>query len=392
MGAYLIYIKLEMKRAMKTLPRFFTGAIVLVFLLGTIAFSASKTMYGNTVVNRITVGVVLPEADKLAEKAVEMLVSMDSVKSLCDFVYMNEKAGREQLKSGVLHALLVVPNGLVRDIITGVNSPITIVLPDQKNIQSMVFKELADSGARTLSVAQASIYAAGDLCIAYQISSEIRHVEDQLNRVYFAYSLPREDYFRDYKVSATEDLSVIQYYAISAAMLCLFFSGIPLAVFCRPDKLVLQQKLKMINIGREKQILAKILAVTVLMAILSFVAAGTLIVLEVISFRPVFIFLVLLVSLVTASIVVAVYSITGNPIVGVMCLFWMTIVMLFLAGGLVPSVFLPESMRGLADFVPVMALIDLLKVFAGVEFSWTPVTRAVLWGTGFYLAAVLIRR
>lgn len=175
-------------------------------------------------------------------------------------------------------------------------------------------------------------------------------------------------------------------------MLCLFFCGIPLAVFCRPEKLVLQQKLKMIHIGREKQILAKILAVTVLMAILSFVAAGTLIVLDVISFRPVFIFLVLLVSLVAASIVVAVYSITGNPIVGVMCLFWLTIGMLFLAGGLVPSVFLPESMRGLADFVPVTALIDLLKVFAGVGFSWIPVTRAVLWGTGFYLAAVLIRR
>ena len=42
MGRFLTILKIEMKRALKSLPYFLAGAVVLAVLAGTIAFSANR--------------------------------------------------------------------------------------------------------------------------------------------------------------------------------------------------------------------------------------------------------------------------------------------------------------------------------------------------------------
>lgn len=392
MGTFLIYLQLEIKRAIKVLPRFLAGAIVLVAILGTIAFSASKLLYQDEIMSRITIGVVLPKDDAIAQKAVDMLTSLDSVKSLCDFTYMEEKEGREQLKQGILHVLMVVPEGFVRDVIKGVNTPVIIVLPDHPGIQEMVFKELTDSGAKTLSVAQASIYAADGLCIAYGIPDSIPQVEAALNRIYLAYALPRADYFRDAGVTATKDVTVAEYYGISAVIFCLMFCGIPLASFCSPDKKVLRQKLAAVKITEGFQVLAKIISVAVLLLVI--LGAGTIALFskDYIVFEAPFIGVLLLAAMVVASVIVAIYSNSGSPTAGVTGLFWLTIGMLFLSGGLVPSVFLPSVIKHIGSYMPTAALSEVLKVFVGVNISVFSLLVSAAWGIFFYLAAVLGRR
>lgn len=392
MGAYLIYLELELKKAGKVLPRFLAGAIVLVAILGTIAFSAGKVLYSDTVMNRVNIGVVLPEEDSLAKTAVRMLSSLESVKSVCDFEYLDEESGRELMEAGTLHALMIVPDGFISDIITGVNTPVTIVLPDDPGMEAMVFKELADSGASTLSVAQASIYAVDELCITYQMPNAISQVEEELNRIYFAYALPRADYFRDHKVSATAEVTIVQYYGISAAILFLFLCGIPLAGLCEPEKPVLKSKLESIGITRGLQILSKVIAVALLLGLVSGIGIAALIYFGFIKFQLMYIMIISLVCLVIASMIVAVYTITDSPIVGVMCLFWLTIGMMFLSGGFVPSVFLPEAIRQIGSWVPTTPMVEVLKVFVGVKISGGWIAQLLAWGFGCYLAAVVSRR
>ena len=43
---------------------------------------------GKRSAGRITVGVVLPEGDAVAKKALAMVSSLESVKSICDFEYI----------------------------------------------------------------------------------------------------------------------------------------------------------------------------------------------------------------------------------------------------------------------------------------------------------------
>lgn len=365
---------------------------MLAVILGTIAFSAGKILYGDAVIGRVNIGVVLPEQDTLAVTAVRMLTSLESVKSVCDFHYLDETDGRKQMQDGKLHALMLVPDGFVEDIMTGENTPITIVLPNHPGMEGMVFKELADAGARTLGVAQGSIYAVDELCIRYEMSGAISQVEDELNRIYLSYSLPRADYYRDIKVSAVADVTVVQFYAISAALLFLFLSGIPLAALCERDKQVLESKLRSIGIGIGLQVLAKIAAVFTLLLLVSGAGMAVLAAAGILTIRMVHVGTILIVCLVIAAMTVAVYRLAVSPIAGVMCLFWLTVGMLFLAGGFVPSVFLPDVLGQVRWLIPAAPLIEMMKTFAGVGITAKTVIASLFWAGLCYVAAASVRR
>ena len=59
----------------------------------------------------------------MAQKAVAMVSSLESVKSICDFEYMDKEEGIRKLKEGKLYAVMEVPEGFVQDIMNGTNTP-----------------------------------------------------------------------------------------------------------------------------------------------------------------------------------------------------------------------------------------------------------------------------
>ena len=162
MSVGLNFLRLELKRAWKRLPYMAAGAAVLMLMLGTAAFAAGKVLSGEKALGRIAVGVVLPEGDKMAEMAVEMLGSLESVSSLCDFSFMDEGEAEEALKKGEILGIMRIPEGMIRGIMDGTNPPIHILLP-KNSLEAIVFKELTMAGARTLGAAQAGIYAGDSL-------------------------------------------------------------------------------------------------------------------------------------------------------------------------------------------------------------------------------------
>lgn len=63
MRTFLVYLKLELKRALKSAPYFLAGTAVLAVLVGLIAFAAGRVLYSERAVGNIRVGVVLPQQD-----------------------------------------------------------------------------------------------------------------------------------------------------------------------------------------------------------------------------------------------------------------------------------------------------------------------------------------
>ena len=102
----------------------------------------------------------------MAKKALAMVSSLESVKSICDFEYMNKEECLDKLNAGKLYAVMEVPEGFVQDIMNGTNTPVKILLPRGTGLESRIFKELTDAGASTLGAGQAGIYA-GDLSLIH---------------------------------------------------------------------------------------------------------------------------------------------------------------------------------------------------------------------------------
>lgn len=255
----LFYLKLELKRALKCLPLMAAGAAVLMFFMGAAALLAGKALYGGQAAGRITVGVALPENDILAKQVTSMLSSLESVKSICDLSYMSREECLEGMENGELLAALLVPEGFVQDIMSGVNTPVPVLLPENAGVESRIFKELADAGAQTLSAAQAGIYAGDEVLDQFHCSEARAQLERDLNRLYLEYSLPRGELFRKTAVSASGDVKPVVFYAISLFILALMLSAIPVSGFLQPLDPVLRRQLLLAGVGPVSMILSRIL-------------------------------------------------------------------------------------------------------------------------------------
>ncbi len=404
--------KLEIKRALQRVPQLFAGVVVLMFLAGTTALFASRALYGEQAAGRIPVAVVLPEEELLAKKALSMIASLDSVKSMCDFVYQDRETALEMLKAGEVYAVMEVPEGLVQGIMDGSNVPVRIYFPENAGIESRIFQELTDAGAGILGAAQAGIYAGDQLCAAYGLESQIPLLEQDLNRIFLSYSLPREDYFRHIQVDATGDLGPASFYGASAYILILLLCAVPVSGYLLPYRPVLERKLGMAGMGPLTQVLARtgglgvlmmaatgqiVLVMAVTGQIVLMVASMGQMVLKDASTRQmaagmaapgdladIFFSLkagigdsfskagvwdsltdklllavtVIAVCFAVAAVAVLVYRLAGSLLGGIMLLFLLATVQHFLAGGFLPLVFLPASVKRLAPILPSGILMD----------------------------------
>lgn len=362
MSARLIYLRLELKRAYKKFPHILAGAIVLLILAAAIALLASKMLYGEKAAERITVGVVLPEGDAVAKKVISMVSSLESVKSICDFEYTDRQECLEKLQSGEFYAVMEVPEGFVQDIMNGGNTPVKVLLPLGPGLESRIFKELADAGARTLGASQAGIYAGNELYRMYGLESSIRLLEEDLNRIYMAYSLPRMDYFKNVKVSATGDVDTIHFYGISTAALFLLLCAIPASSYLSPHRRAMKQKLALMGIGSRTVIGVRVISLGLLLFSMSIIMAALAAAAGWIEFSLLSAVAVLAVCLSASSMIVFLYQAAGTLMGGVMLLFLTVTSMHFLAGGFLPLVFLPSLFRAAAGFMPSAILMEGIKM------------------------------
>lgn len=385
MSARLTYFRLELKRACKRLPHMAAGAIVLMVMLGTIAFTASKMLYGEAAVGRITIGVVLPDQDLLSKKLVSMLGSLDSVKSSCDFQYMDEDQAVKLLKNGKIYGFMSVPKDFVQSIMNGTNMPVTITLAGGRTLESGIFKELTQAGARTLGSAQAGIYAGDQLLETYGLESLTGQLELDLNKLYMEYSLPREDYFGTVRVRATGDVDPLTFYGISGFVLYLLLAAIPVSGYLAPQSRVMSQKLSLMGVGPWTGTAARIVGLAALMAAAALPVLAAAVQMEFTELCWQVFPALALVCLSAASMVLFFYEAAGTLMGGVLLLFLGSVVLLFLSGGFLPLVFLPAAVQALAPCLPTTILLNGVKMlvtgnYAAATWLWLALMTAVCCG------------
>ena len=392
MAAKLVYLKLELKRALKRLPHMAAGAIVLMAMLGTIAFAASKLLYGETTLERVTIGVVLPEEDRIARQLVRMLGTYDSVRSVCEFSFMDSSEAEKQLRDGEIFGIMNVPEGLVQGIINGTNIPVTITLPQGNALENRVFKELTSAGARTLGSAQAGIYAGDQLLLNYDLAEGISQLEADLNRIYMAYSLPRADLFEHVKVSATGDVDTLEFYGISAFVLYLLLAAIPVSGYLAPESRVRSQKLSLAGIGPWMATAARLAGLGALLLAAALPAALGALKFGVLEFSWLMLLALAAVCLAAAALVLFCYEAAGTLMGGVMLLFLGAVLLLFLSGGFLPLVFLPAQVRSLAPFLPTTTLMNGAKMIVTGAYGLAGWLQLAVMTAAFYSLTVGVRR
>lgn len=352
---YISFFFIQLKSAVLLLPKLcLLLGFCLVFVFGII--QAGRELFKQPDEIKIPVALVLPEDDVYAELAFSFLERMDSIRSTCAFERTDRKNALTLLKAGKVYAVILIPDSFVEHILNGTNSSATLILPNQGGLEAILFATLADAGASTLSTAQAGIYAVEDVLISYEKQDTIPKAEEELNRLYLSYALNRDRLFHTTDVSATDGLSLTDYYLCSGIVLFLLLSGMAGFSYFQAESAGLRLLLGRQGLSVIAVFLLKLSAISIVYTIFLFplpVIAGIL------PFSALGYFFLLVLS---AEAILMLFSMlcphAGNYYIITATL---SIICLFLSGAFFPSAFLPETVRDFGNLLPTAFLLKLCR-------------------------------
>lgn len=362
----LLLWKMELKRTLKLLPAMLLEALLILAILGAVMFGMTKLLYRDSPMLQITVAVVEEEENPLTAFALQYIQGMESISAVCKFAMVSEEKGFAMLQDGRAAAVLVLPDGMVEGIMNGSNVPVQVYFPENAGMESALFKELTEAGVQMLRVAQAEIYGIYDTAKQYDALEQLSVLEADIDRFNLAFALDRLALFQTQEISATGNLSILQYAAASGVIFFLLLLGMACYPMMQSYPAVLQKQLMRQGVGAAGLYFGKWLCGLCGMGIgfgaFFLLVKGILTSLGFRAWMPVagvkqtMTCLVILLCITTFTYMI--FQLMGNGTSAILLLFFLSTFMIYCSGGFLPSAFLPDVLQKIGKYLPTTYLIE----------------------------------
>ena len=396
--------RLEGKRTLKMLPAMLAEALIILMLLGAIAFGAIKLFYQDSPVMQITIALVEEQESPLMDMALTYVQGMESISESCRFLPVSKEEGFAMLEKGEAAALVLLPGDVIEGILNGANVPVQVYFPENAGIESALLKELTDAGVRMLDVAQAQIYGIYDTAREYGALENLSVLEADIDRYNLAFALERLALFRTQEVSATGNLSMTEYAVASGFIFFLLLLGMACYPMMQPYSDVMKKQLMREGVSVGGQCFGKWLCGLGAMGIggLCFGLAikGGLSLLGYAKWFPkpqngqaaAWVMTCVLILLCITTFVFLIFQLAGSGTAAILILFFLAVIMMYVSGGFLPSAFLPDAVREVGKFLPTTYLIEAAGSLYRGTVSLKTAGILMLFTAGFGIVAYGFRK
>ena len=363
---------LQLKRALRAVPRIIAGAVIPLFLAGMAVFFAQKIHFKNSDTVLSPVALVNHDSEAYLDIILPIITESEAAGNF-SFKEMNETEAMEALKSGAVCAALVFPKNMFEGILDSSNIPAKLYLPGGDSFPSLLIGKFAEAGALTLGSAQAGIYAASDLYYKYNLKEHLSDIYYDINTVNLKYALSREAAFSVKSVTATGEFSFLEYYGCTLFVCLLLFFGSGMGSFLgTPAPKTFSEQLRRSGMGALSMELSLFLPLFLFYLVFTFLLGGITT-----HFLPTFtlngssVLLLLCTALCFSVYTQLIFSFAKNAGRGLLLLTFLGLLMILVAGGFLPYAFLPKSFPQISAFLPLSAcLTGLRKTIGGTLGLW----------------------
>ena len=358
MKTWIAFFIVECKRTWKTLLKSIGSFCACLLLTAVLVAAFSAIMQNAQVFQKVNIGIAIPEGESISRLATQYISSMDSVRSVCDFYYLDEQESVEQLKQGTLQAVVVLPEGFYHDVQVGINPPAQIYFPKDAAQNTQVFEELVTAGVSFLQTAEAGVYAALDTASYYGVELQGAGLGDTIAYLFAHQMLKRDSVYSARMLSTMGNLSVAEYYYAAGLVILLMMCGIQFGFLYGKRNRSVEDKLKIRGVGSIRQSVVKILVMTEFLYVTGLlyyfagigVAGWT---------KTYFVFYqgttwyaLLLLCLGIAIYFHVLYELSGSSSQAAVFVFAVNVITIIGAGVLIPEAYLGKEIAGISHFLP----------------------------------------
>lgn len=358
MKTWIAFFIVECKRTWKTLLKSIGSFCACLLLTAVLVAAFSAIMQNAQVFQKVNIGIAIPEGESISRLATQYISSMDSVRSVCDFYYLDEQEAVEQLKQGTLQAVVVLPEGFYHDVQVGINPPAQIYFPKDAVQNTQVFEELVTAGVSFLQTAEAGVYAALDTASYYGIELQGAGLGDTIAYLFVNQMLKRDSVYSARMLSSMGNLSVAEYYYAAGLVILLMMCGIQFGFLYGKRNRSVEDKLKICGVGSIRQSVVKILVMTEFLYVTGLlyyfagigiaIRTGTYFVL----YQGKIWYVLLLLCLGIAIYFHVLYELSGSSSQAAVFVFAVNVLTIIGAGILIPEAYLGKEIAGISRFLP----------------------------------------
>lgn len=358
MKTWIAFFIVECKRTWKTLLKSIGSFCACLLLTAVLVAAFSAIMQNAQVFQKVNIGIAIPEGESISRLATQYISSMDSVRSVCDFYYLDEQEAVEQLKQGTLQAVVVLPEGFYHDVQVGINPPAQIYFPKDAAQNTQVFEELVTAGVSFLQTAEAGVYAALDTASYYGVELQGAVLGDTIAYLFAHQMLKRDSVYSARMLSSMGNLSVAEYYYAAGLVILLMMCGIQFGFLYGKRNRSVEDKLKIRGVGSIRQSVVKILVMTEFLYVtgLLYYFAGIGVAgwtkTYFVFFQGTTWYALLLLCLGIAIYFHVLYELSGSSSQAAVFVFAVNVITIIGAGVLIPEAYLGKEIAGISRFLP----------------------------------------
>ena len=358
MKTWIAFFIVECKRTWKTLLKSIGSYCACLLLTAVLVAAFSEIMQNAQVFQKVNIGIAIPEGESISRLATQYISSMDSVRSVCDFYYLDEQEAVEQLKQGILQAVVVLPEGFYHDVQVGINPPAQIYFPKDAAQNTQVFEELVTAGVSFLQTAEAGVYATLDTASYYGIELQGAGLGDTIAYLFVNQMLKRDSVYSARMLSSMGNLSVAEYYYAAGLVILLMMCGIQFGFLYGKRNRSVEDKLKIRGVGSIRQSVVKILVMTEFLYVtgLLYYFAGIGIAgwtkTYFVFYQGTTWYALLLLCLGIAIYFHVLYELSGSSSQAAVFVLAVNVITICGAGVLIPEAYLGKEIAGISRFLP----------------------------------------
>ena len=398
MRTFFTYFLLEYKKSIKVLLKSFGSTLIMLLLVIAGTWAVSRFVFQSHIFQPVRVGMVIDGNDEKVKMITKVVATMESVESICEFVYVEEDEAKKLLAEDELSAAIVLPEDFYEDVDSGYNTPVTVYVSENISLNQRVFQELLTDGVSLLRTSEAGVYSVLSVAREYPAELSQRKIGDVISEIYIEEAFYRGRIFTSNVYSALGEMDLHQYYFVSAITVFLLMSGLNYSFLYRRRTKTVEDKLKISGVGALQVSAIKVIIMGNLLWLLSagIYAAGCII-----SDKMKWNFLLFegqtLLYLIPQCLAIAayfhmLYSISGKSGQGAVVIFAVNIFMILCSGSVIPVAYLPAVAGKIGRFLPLafwnqyaaeavfgQINVEILLVQAAIVLIATGIGAAVSW-------------
>lgn len=357
----ILLFLLNTKSVIMKTPHIIAGTAIFAitaFLL-CYGFMAYENDRSDSSFSRAEIGIISDDDNTYTDMAISYFSSMKGIKDIFNAEIMEQNEALMALKDNNIDAVLYLPNGFLTSVIDGTNIPAHILLnASGTNSESILIRTFVDAAAGDLATAQAGIYTVNYAASLAGINgADFNTINAEINYEFIKYFLNRTSLFNtDYTLS-TGNLSVTEYYFCSALVLILTLSGITCVSLLKCPSKAVHTALKREGLTNIILPSFQVLSCTIIYTIL--ITAILIFTKPDISIS--FILRLAAITLTSFSMNIFIYRLCRNETTGMILIFILAVIMLYMAGGFIPSAFLPKQIYRIGKFLPSGIMLNTIK-------------------------------